>query len=134
MRGAAKIVFQRGDRGTYANVEIEVTPEPGGQRIRLERAPGENLRAGPSDSLGYDWEAAVRFGLDHAWERARRSRAAMGGALVRLVDVHIHNQWDTPPIAVAYVAAQALWNAIEYPENLRHASFDGEGGKFVFAR
>jgi len=56
------------------------------------------------------WRHGLAFGIAYACERsvALRRKAAR----VRVTDVEWHNPVDTTEIVMAFVAANALWNAL----------------------
>jgi hypothetical protein len=100
-----RLVLQRGARGYFAAVRLEVTPVEGGGLEVEGFDPSE-----ASDSVERGWREGARSGLEYAWGQLPRRPT---GALVRLLEIR-GMPADTIASRVGYAATYALWEALGF--------------------
>lgn len=116
--GFAEIAIQQGEKGYYAKVRLEIVPDQNPFLV-IELNPEKARR----------FQTAARFGVEYAWEQVPDSILWDTGGKVIIKEIHQH--LSTTNIAVAYVAALATWNALDFfPKN--QPTFDEEKGLFLF--
>jgi hypothetical protein len=122
MTGLFEIKEQRGEKGYYGKVLLEVEPDDTrkGCEITFDEAKAKNR----------EWQDAARFGIGYAYSQIPRRELLANGhrVQVRLLQGH---PFDTDSLIIAYAAVRALLNAFGKNEP-DLVSFDAEAGRIVF--
>ena len=117
-RGAFRLAVQHEQWGYHGEIELEVEVLDEGDEIEISIP--EDLR---------EWSRGISFGIAYAYDKSTTlSRRA---AHVRVIDVRFHNKRDTSEMVMAYVAAHAVWKALnEAPTRL--PTLDVVEARFIF--
>jgi hypothetical protein len=97
--GAFRLAVQHGQRGYHGEIEIEIDVLEDGKELDIS-----------IPDRWREWQHAIGFGIAYARDKsATLSKKVMR---VRVTDVIWHNRADTTLTVMAFVAAHAVWNAL----------------------
>lgn len=112
---------QQGAKGYYGIVRLEVTT-----------SEGRGLTIAFDEKAALDWRIGVQFGITYGWE-IFTSRQPNGKRLdVRVLEI-TGQAVDTTNLLIAFVAANALWKALEWTPP-KPPAFDPKTGCFTFSK
>jgi hypothetical protein len=120
MTGQFEVAEQRGARGYFGRVRIEVEPDDSlkGCEITFDEAHSNNKV----------WRDAAKFGINHAYSHIPKNALRSKGHRIVVQSIQGH-QFDTS----GPIVACALLHAFGRSES-GLVSFDPESGKTVFSR
>jgi hypothetical protein len=121
VEGHFKLACQSGGKGYYGEVRL-ATRSVCDRGLVIDFAPGCEAH----------WRIGAEFGITYGWELVQFSRSRGNGLVVTVLDIR-GQPVDTTNLVVAFVAANALWNALgSAPEH--SPSFDATNGRFTFPK
>jgi hypothetical protein len=93
---------QSGPKGYFGKVRLDLKPRDGsGTVVTFD------------ESCETSWRVAVQFGITYGWELFSWGKAAPQGLEIAVREIK-GQMVDTNSIVVAFVAAHALWNGLEW--------------------
>jgi hypothetical protein len=119
--GEFVLAKQLGSKGYYGRIRLAVEPT-------ISRMLTVDFQAGTEQQ----WRSGAEFGIVYGWELYHRGHPAVGGLQVRVLEIH-SQPVDTTNLVIAFVAANALWNALEWLPT-RLPTFDLKNGIFSFPK
>jgi hypothetical protein len=120
---SAKLAVQRDGFGYFAEISIS---------IQFARPLTEDVSVEFMTAIPKRYRVAAEFGFEYAWEHTPRSKKIQG-ALQICVNQLRTQVVDTSAVLVAYVAADALWKALDELPG-RPLNLDLQGGGVFFPR
>jgi hypothetical protein len=124
MTGTFELKEQRGNKGYYGKVLIEVEPD--------NSIKGPEISFDERNAKNKEWREAARFGIQYAYTHIARRDFTASGHRIRVQRIQGH-PFDTNSLIVAYVAACALFRAFGKRES-ELVTFDPESGRIAFSR
>jgi hypothetical protein len=119
--GEYTLIRQSGSKGYYGTV-----------RLAVGALDSVSMSIDFAETCGHDWRIGTQFGLMYGWELYRRSLPETKGLKVRVHEI-AGKPADTTNLVMAYVAACALWEALEWSPP-KPPVFDADGGSFTFSK
>lgn len=101
-------------------------------RLAVEPVNSMTITVAFDETYCQDWRIGTEFGIVYGWELYRRSQPVMKGLRVQVVEI-CGKPADTTNLVVAFVAAHALWDALEWAPP-KAPVFDPKGGCFTFSK
>jgi hypothetical protein len=112
---------QRGAKGYYGKVRLEVAPQD---------TPGIRIRF--VEKCDPIWRTGIELGITYGWELWQREQGQLKGINVEVVEV-TGQMVDTNSIVMAFVAANAFWKGLDWVAS-RPPTFDAKTGCFTFPK
>jgi hypothetical protein len=122
--GTFELAEQRGNKGYYGKVLIQVEPDP---TLRGCEISFDEPNAGNAE-----WRDAAKFGIEYAYAHIPKKERASEGHRIRVQTIRGH-PFDTNGLIIAYAAVCALLRAFGKSE-AGLVSLDPDAGTVVFAR
>ena len=122
-RGEFRIAKQSGSRGYFGRValDVELDETSGGVQVSFD-----NTRANR-------WQNGARFGIEYALEHIPKRKYFPKGATVHVGCIEGH-EVDTDNALIAYLAANALFQALGIDEPRKRPNLDEAQGFVVFPK
>ncbi|MGO9923692.1 MAG: hypothetical protein ACLQIB_54435 [Isosphaeraceae bacterium] len=121
-RGEFKIAKQSGPRGYFGRVSLDVEPGEGsGPEVVFDRTCAPR------------WQSGVRFGIEYVFEHIPKRKDFPRGMRVHVDCIEGH-EVDTSNTLIAYVTANALFQALGIDEPKKRPSLDEDRGLVVFPK
>jgi hypothetical protein len=122
MTGLFELAEQRGDKGYYGKVLVEVEPD--------DSLKGCEITFCEPQAKNVEWQNAARFGIEYAYSRIPRKEFHSKGHRIQVRRIQGH-PFDTDSLIIAYAAVRSLLNAFgrSGPDLV---SFDVETGRIIF--
>lgn len=119
--GEYTLQHQRGAKGYYGKIRLRVTSQDGsGLGIHFQ------------EQCPLNWRIGVAFGIMYGWERLQRELCQTNGLTVEVLEV-TGQPVDTNNLVMAFVSANALWNALGWSPS-EPPVFDLQTGCFTFPK
>jgi hypothetical protein len=124
MTGVFELAEQRGRKGYFGKVLVEVEPD--------DDLKGFEITFDEKHARNQEWRDAAKFGIEYAYTNIPKKQFLSKGHRIRVQSIQGHSV-DTNSLIVAYAVVCALLRAFGRSES-ELVSFDPESGKIVFSK
>ena len=122
-RGEFRIAKQLGVRGYFGRVSLDVEPAESGGDVQIDFDRSCSTR----------WQRGARFGIAYVFEHIPKRTYFPKGARVHVDCIEGH-EVDTDNSLIAYVTANAVFQALGISEPKKRPNLDEEHGLVVFPK
>jgi hypothetical protein len=122
-RGEFKIAKQAGPRGYFGRVSLDAEAVAGRDDVQVDF----------DDANANRWQSGARFGIDYVLEHISKRDYFPNGIRVHVACIEGH-EVDTDNTLIAYVTANALFQALGIANPKKRPDLNTEQGLIVFPK